>query len=202
MAQKEGLHKYAYIHCMFSSQSDVLLSVMESRPHPPRPRPHHPRPRPRPRPDQSRPRPPLTRPRPFKTETETQYFSTGDIGIYRRPSAFIMSLFSFSFSSSLVVSSETETFEPRDRDLWDTRPRPDRDPSNQVSRPPSLPPLCVGWNITLWSGFVKHTFTIYTCTYLEIFQRRHSVGQLGPYFLIKPVIIYLQIIYRRLICFL
>ena len=121
-----------------------------------RPRTHHPRPRLRP--DHSRPRPPLPRQRPLKpetkteTETETQYISTrktyiyftgniflhekhhfftGDIGIYRRPSAFFMPLFYLFFlfrSCGLdrVVSSETETIEPRDRDETETFER--RDP--------------------------------------------------------------------------
>ena len=48
-----------------------------------------------------------------------------------------MPLFSFflffrSCGLDRVGSSETETFEPRD--LWETRPRRDRDPSNQRSR--------------------------------------------------------------------
>ena len=66
-----------------STRLIILLSVIESRSHHPRPRPHHLRPRPtlrpKPRPNHSRPRPPLPRPRPLKsetkTETETQYFS-------------------------------------------------------------------------------------------------------------------------------
>ena len=82
-----------------------------------------------------------------ETETETQYFScqicfytkniifftgniflhekhhffTGNIGIYHRPSAFFMPLFSFfPFRSCGLDRVSLE----RDRDLWTSRPRP------------------------------------------------------------------------------
>ena len=96
-------------------------------------RPHHPRPRP----DHSRPRPPLPRPRPLKSKTEKHHFFTGDIGIYHRRSAFSCLYFHFfpfrSCGLDRVVSSETKTFDPRARDLWETRPRRDRDPGLETS---------------------------------------------------------------------
>ena len=42
------------------------------------------------------------------------FFSLGDIGIYHWSNAFFVPLFSFFCPSGLVVSIETETFEPRD----------------------------------------------------------------------------------------
>ena len=115
--------------------------VMESRPHnlreKPRQRPHHSRPdhsRPRPRPDHSRPRP-------LKSETQdrdprpniflVKYFSTRktsifSLGIWEATGNLI---YFSSFRSCVldrVVSSETKTFEPRDRDetenFRETRP--------------------------------------------------------------------------------
>ena len=122
----------------------VWRAVMESRPHHPRPRPRRDRDlairdRDHPFRDRDHARP---RPRPniflvvyFSTQktsffhgeyfyTKNIIFFTGDIGIYRQQSAFFFG----SCGLNRVVSSETETFEPRDRDLWEMRPRRDRHP--------------------------------------------------------------------------
>ena len=107
-------------------------SVMESRPHHPRPRPHSSE-------TETRLRPPLPRQRPLKsetkTETETQYFSC-QIFFYTKniifslrifllhekhhffqQSAFFMPLFSFVFSLGLVVSKEQSRARPRPLNL-------------------------------------------------------------------------------------
>ena len=130
------LENIVYVIQVFINQGWTFRTCQwrESRPHNPRPRP---------RPEHSRPPLPRLRPLKSQTETETQYMNyyeyekhekhhifTGDIEIYRRPSARLrgFSGSSILFFAGLVVSIEYSNLEePRGRDETETVEIRDRD---------------------------------------------------------------------------